>query len=104
LGIADRLFAGPWHITWPLLLPYTYTVVLLTTMGTLRIFDMMWIMTQGGPAHANETVATYIFTTAFGLQTRGYAQSLAFILLAMVVLLTLVLTVTLRKRANEVSG
>ena len=29
------------HITWPLLLPYTYTVVLLTTMGTLRIFDMM---------------------------------------------------------------
>ncbi len=28
-------------ITWPLLLPYTYTVVLLTTMGTLRIFDMM---------------------------------------------------------------
>ena len=38
------------HITWPLLLPYTYTVVLLTTMGTLRIFDMMWIMTQGGPA------------------------------------------------------
>jgi ABC-type sugar transport system permease subunit len=51
------------QITWPLLLPYTYTVVLLTTMGILRIFDMMWIMTQGGPAHATETVATYIFTT-----------------------------------------
>jgi raffinose/stachyose/melibiose transport system permease protein len=92
------------HISWPLLLPYTYTVVLLTTMGTLRIFDMMWIMTQGGPAHATETVATYIFTTAFRFQRAGYAQSLAFILLALVALLTLVLTVTLRKRANEISG
>jgi ABC-type sugar transport system permease subunit len=94
------------HITWPLLLPYTYTVVLLTTMGTLRIFDMMWIMTQGGPAHATETVATYIFVTAFRFQRAGYAQSLAFILLALVALLTLLLTVTLRKRANanEISG
>jgi ABC-type sugar transport system permease subunit len=94
------------HITWPLLLPYTYTVVLLTTMGALRIFDMMWIMTQGGPAHATETVATYIFVTAFRFQRAGYAQSLAFILLALVALLTLLLTVTLRKRANanEISG
>ena len=94
------------HISWPLLLPYTYTVVLLTTMGTLRIFDMMWIMTQGGPVHATETVATYIFTTAFRFQRAGYAQSLAFILLALVALLTLLLTVTLRKHANanEISG
>jgi len=92
------------HITWPLLLPYTYTVVLLTTMGTLRIFDMMWIMTQGGPAHATETIATYIFTTAFRSLRIGYAQALAFILLALVALLTLLLTLTLRKRANQVAG
>jgi ABC-type sugar transport system permease subunit len=91
------------HITWPLLLPYTYTVVLLTTMGTLRIFDMMWIMTQGGPAHATETIATYIFTTAFRLQRIGYAQSLAFILLAVVAGLTLLLSATLRRRADQVS-
>jgi raffinose/stachyose/melibiose transport system permease protein len=92
------------HITLPLLLPYTYTVVLLTTMGTLRIFDMMWIMTQGGPAHATETIATYIFTTAFRFQRIGYAQSLAFILLTLTLVLTLVLMATLRKRANQVAG
>ena len=92
------------HITWPLLLPHTYTVVLLTTMGTLRIFDMMWIMTQGGPAHATETIATYIFTTAFRFQRVGYAQSLAFILLALIAGLTLLLMATLRKRANQVVG
>jgi ABC-type sugar transport system permease subunit len=92
------------HITWPLLLPYTYTVVLLTTMGTLRIFDMMWIMTQGGPAHATETIATYIFTTAFRFLRVGYAQSLAFILLGLVAALTLLLSLTLRKRADEMDG
>lgn len=92
------------HITWPLLLPYTYTVVLLTAVGSLRIFDMMWIMTQGGPSHATETVATYLFATAFTFQRAGYAQTLGFILLALVVLVTLLLTSTLRKHANEMSG
>lgn len=92
------------HVTWPLLLPYTYSVVLLTTMGTLRIFDMMWIMTQGGPAHATETIATYIFTTAFRFQRVGYAQSIAFILLALVAGLTLILTATLRRRAQQVDA
>jgi raffinose/stachyose/melibiose transport system permease protein len=82
----------------------TFTVVLLTTMGTLRIFDLMWIMTQGGPAHATETIATYIFTNAFRFQRVGYAQSLAFMLLAVVVGLTLLLTATLRRRANLVAG
>ena len=37
------------QITWPLLWPQTFTLVLLTTIGTLRIFDMVWIMTAGGP-------------------------------------------------------
>jgi raffinose/stachyose/melibiose transport system permease protein len=92
------------HITWPLLLPHTYTVVLLTTMGTLRIFDMMWIMTQGGPAHSTETIATYIFMTAFRFMRIGYAQSLAFILLAFVAALTLLLSMTLRARAHAANA
>jgi ABC-type sugar transport system permease subunit len=100
--------AGGWrrfrHVTWPLLLPHTCTVVLLTTMGTLRIFDMMWIMTQGGPAHATETIATYIFTTAFRFLRLGYAEALAFVLLALVAAVTLLLSVTLRKRADDVTG
>lgn len=89
------------RITWPLLFPYTCTVVLLTTMGTLRIFDMMWIMTQGGPSHATETIATYVFTTAFRFLRVGYAQSLAFVLLIIVLALTLLLSITLRKRATQ---
>ena len=49
------------RITWPLLWPQTFTLVLLTTLGTLRIFDMVWVMTEGGPSHATETVATDVY-------------------------------------------
>ena len=60
-------------ITWPLLWPQTFALVLLTTIATLRIFDMVWIMTAGGPSHATETVATHVYTTAFRSLDIGYA-------------------------------
>ena len=78
------------HITWPLLWPQTFTLVLLTTLGTLRIFDMVWVMTAGGPSHATETVATHVYTTAFRFLEVGYAQAMAMILLVVILLLTVV--------------
>ena len=69
------------QITWPLLWPQTFVLVLLTTLGTLRIFDMVWVMTAGGPSHATETVATDIYSTAFRFLQVGYAQAMAMILL-----------------------
>ena len=78
------------RITWPLLWPQTFALVLLTTLGTLRIFDMVWIMTAGGPSHATETVATDIYVTAFRFLEVGYAQAMAMILLVVILLLTIV--------------
>ena len=75
------------RITWPLLWPQTFALVLLTTLGTLRIFDMVWIMTAGGPSHATETVATDVYVTAFRFLEVGYAQAMAMILLAVILLL-----------------
>jgi raffinose/stachyose/melibiose transport system permease protein len=86
--------AGPFEqfrrITWPLLWPQTFGLVLLTTLGTLRLFDMVWIMTAGGPSHATETVATHVYTTAFRFLEMGYAQSMAMILLLVSLLLVVV--------------
>ena len=78
------------QITWPLLWPQTFTLVLLTTLGTLRIFDMVWIMTAGGPSHATETVATDVYVTAFRFLEVGYAQAMAMILLVVILLLAVV--------------
>lgn len=90
-----------WYITWPLLLPQTYIIVLLTTMGTLKIFDFMWIMTEGGPNHATETVATYIYVTAFRFFRVGYGSAMAFILFAVVLIVTLLEVRVLRRRVDE---
>jgi raffinose/stachyose/melibiose transport system permease protein len=92
------------YITWPLLWPQTFTLVLLSTIGTLRIFDMVWIMTAGGPAHATETVATHVYTTAFRFLDVGYAQAMAMILLVVILLLTVVEYRILNPRAEVVSS
>lgn len=92
------------RITWPLLWPQTFVLVLLTTIGTLRVFDMVWIMTAGGPSHATETVATDIYVTAFRFLQIGSAQAMAMILLAVILLLTVVEYRLLNRRAEAVSS
>ena len=92
------------RITWPLLWPQTFTLVLLTTLGTLRIFDMVWVMTEGGPSHATETVATDVYVTAFRFLQVGYAQAMAMILLFLILLLALVEYRFFDRRAEMVSS
>jgi raffinose/stachyose/melibiose transport system permease protein len=92
------------RITWPLLWPQTFAVVLLTTIGSLRIFDMVWIMTAGGPSHATETVATHVYGTAFRSLAIGYAQSMAMILLLVIVVLSAIEYRILDRRAGAVTG
>jgi raffinose/stachyose/melibiose transport system permease protein len=96
--------AGPWrrlrHITWPLLWPQTFALVVLGTIGALRVFDMMWIMTAGGPSHATETVATYVYSTAFRFLDVGYAQAMAMLLLLVIAVLTVVEYRMLNRRAE----
>jgi ABC-type sugar transport system permease subunit len=91
-------------ILWPLLWPQTFVLVLLTTLGTLRIFDMIWVMTGGGPSHATETVATDVYVTAFRFLDVGYAQAMAMILLAVILILTVVEYRLLDRRAELVSA
>jgi raffinose/stachyose/melibiose transport system permease protein len=92
------------HVTWPLLWPQTFTLVLLTTLGSLRIFDMVWIMTEGGPSHATETVATDVYVTAFRFLQTGYAQAMSMILLLAILLVTVVEYRILNRRAELVSS
>jgi raffinose/stachyose/melibiose transport system permease protein len=92
------------RVTWPLLWPQTFVLVLLTTLGTLRIFDMVWIMTAGGPDHVTETVATDVYVTAFRFLDVGYAQAMAMILLVVILVLAIVEYRLLNRRAEMVSS
>jgi raffinose/stachyose/melibiose transport system permease protein len=92
------------RITWPLVWPQTFALTLLTSIATLRIFDLVWIMTAGGPGHATETVSTYVYTTAFRSQDVGYAQAMATILMILIVALAVVEYRLLNPRAEAAAS
>jgi multiple sugar transport system permease protein len=77
------------HITWPLLGPTTMFVVIITAIRSLRVFDTVALLTQGGPAHATEVILFRITTTAFQHLRIGYASTLTVAFLVMVGLLAL---------------
>ena len=78
--------ASPWQIfrrlTLPMLRPVLAVAVLLRAMDLLRVFDQIFILTQGGPGFATETVTLYIYRTAFRYWNFGYAAAMSFVLLA----------------------
>ncbi|HEX3083713.1 MAG TPA: sugar ABC transporter permease [Pyrinomonadaceae bacterium] len=77
--------AGAWqtflHVTLPLLKPAILIALLLRTMDLLRVFDQIFILTEGGPGFATETVSLYIYRTAFRFSNFGYAAAMSFVLL-----------------------
>jgi len=77
--------AGRWgrfiNITFPNLIPLMVTMVLIDIIWTFRYFDLIWIMTQGGPLHSSEIVPTYLYQVGI-LQLRfGYAAAQGVIML-----------------------
>jgi multiple sugar transport system permease protein len=68
-----------WHITWPLLLPVTMVVVLFSVIQTFADFQIVYVMTGGGPANATHLFATYAYQIGVGtgLLSQGAAISLA---------------------------
>ena len=71
------------HITLPLLKPAILIVLLLRTMDLLRVFDQIFILTEGGPGFATEMISLYIYRTAFRFFDFGYAAAMSFVLLAL---------------------
>jgi len=68
-----------WGVVLPLLRPTFVTVLMLSFMGKMRAFNVVWVLTKGGPVHASETVATYVQKRAFYWHTLdlGYPSAMA---------------------------
>jgi multiple sugar transport system permease protein len=85
------------HITLPLLKPAILIVLLLRTMDLVRVFDQIFILTEGGPAFATETISLYIYRTAFRFFDFGYAAAMSFVLLALTNIISVVYIKLLRQ-------
>jgi multiple sugar transport system permease protein len=67
----------------PLLKPVILLALLLRAMDLMRIFDQIFILTQGGPGFATQTMSLYIYRTAFRFFNFGYAAAMSFLGLAL---------------------
>ncbi|GAA2343061.1 sugar ABC transporter permease [Dactylosporangium salmoneum] len=76
--------ATPWQttrsITLPLLGPTIRIWIFLSIIGSLQLFDLVWIMTLGGPANASSTMATYLLDHGFSRYEFGYGSAVAVVL------------------------
>lgn len=79
-----------WQITLPLVAPTTFFVLTMALIGSFQVFDQIWVLTSGGPAHATTVPMYSIYTNAFRESQLGYACAQAMILFLMILTVTLV--------------
>ncbi|HEY0406743.1 MAG TPA: sugar ABC transporter permease [Pyrinomonadaceae bacterium] len=76
-------------VTLPLLKPAILIALLLRTMDLLRVFDQIFILTEGGPGFSTETISLYIYRAAFRFSDFGYAAAMSFVLLILTNIISL---------------
>ncbi|MFD9317836.1 carbohydrate ABC transporter permease [Streptomyces sp. NPDC060053] len=73
--------AGPWqrfrNVTLPLLAPTLRISVFLSVIGSIQLFDLVWVVTAGGPDHHSETMAVTMFQYGFKRYQVGYASAIS---------------------------
>ena len=81
-----------WKIAFPLLVPSMKSAAILSMVGSLKYFDLIYVMTGGGPGTSTELMATYMYKQSFSTFNMGYGSAVAggmFILISMVSLITM---------------
>jgi raffinose/stachyose/melibiose transport system permease protein len=76
------------RITLPLLRPTLVTTAVLSLIGSIKYFDLVYVMTNGGPNNATQLLATYVFQLAFTDLRFGYASAIAVMMLIFALILT----------------
>lgn len=76
-----------WSITLPLLQPVMLVNVTLSLMGAFNVFDIPYVMTEGGPANSTMVMSLHIYIRGFKFYRFGYAAALSYVLLTLVTIL-----------------
>jgi multiple sugar transport system permease protein len=90
-----RLF---WSITLPLLKPTLLFVIVVNTLGSLQVFDLPFVLTNGGPVNETNTLVMYMYDTAFRFLRMGRATAMAVMLFAVIFAMTMIQLRLLRER------
>lgn len=85
------------YLTLPLLMPVILLVLLFRTMDAARIFDLIFVMTGGGPANTSESLVVYAYKLLYRTLQFGYGSALAVATFVFIVLFSLVYLILLRR-------
>jgi multiple sugar transport system permease protein len=93
--------AGPWQqirrITLPLLMPTTVLVIVLQVIASLKVFDQIYLLLQGGPNFSTRPAVQYIYETGFTQYRTGYASALSIVFFLTIVLISALLFAAVRR-------
>lgn len=90
-------FKSDWYITYPMAVPIFKISIVLAFIGSLQSFDLVWVMTGGGPAHATDTIATHMYNSSFLSNQYGYGSALATFLVVMCLVVTVIINAVFKK-------
>ncbi len=79
-----------WNVTIPCLRPTTFFVTVMLTIGSFKVFDLILVMTDGGPGQSTLVLSQFIFQKGFEENSYGYASAISIVLFAICILITIV--------------
>ncbi len=114
-GIPDELYeaakidgASAWNMFWTITLPLLWPTIInaatLSLVGSLKYFDLIHVLSGGGPNHASELMATYMYKRSFQHFRMGYGSTIAVALFTIGFVLSMVFLRTTRRREYEGGG
>ncbi len=89
------------HVIVPQIRPVLTMVIVYTVIGGFNVFDVVWVMTSGGPNNASEVIATYTYEVAFRGNEYGYGATLSMV---MSILSLVAAWITMRMRTSDESA
>jgi multiple sugar transport system permease protein len=87
------------HITLPLIMPFVVLAAVIRTIDALKAFDTIFVISEGGPGTASETINIYLYLQAFSFYNIGYASAIVVVFFVLIVVLAMVL-LWLRQRSK----
>jgi len=78
------------NITLPLMTPTIFFVCVMSTISSFQVFDLIYLMTEGGPENSTMVIVYWLYKNAFEFFKLGYASSIAYVLFVIILLLTLI--------------
>lgn len=91
-----------WHITLPLLLPVIVIGILIRAMDSFKLFDIIYLLTGGGPGDVTETISFYTYLQGFKFFSLGYTAAMAFLQLIVITVIAQIFLKFQRQQRGEV--